>query len=136
MKFDTMSQTIFNNTTFRISTPEGEMFVTVIEDSVGKVTAIDIKVGKAGSALQAWTHSFARTLTLAIEKGATVEELIVELSGQTSDKTRTQDNGIIIRSGPDGVCYALLRYQKEKYRHIYLDEDDENGRRKFGRMAR
>lgn len=136
MKFDNLQQTIFNNSTFRVTTPEGEMFVTVIEDSASKVTAIDIKIGKAGSALVAWTHSFARILTLAIEKGASVEDLIVELSGQTSDKLRTLTNGVIIRSGPEAVSYALMRYQKEKYRNIYLDEEDENGRRRFGRMVR
>jgi hypothetical protein len=115
VQIETMAQSIFESVTYQVDTPEGVMFVTIIEGNSGKPLAIDIHVGKSGSTLRAWSQSFARMLTLALDNGATLNDLISELSLQRSDKSRTSSDGIEITSGPEGVCSAMMKYRADKF---------------------
>jgi len=138
LRIDGSAQEVFNNLTFRVETPDGEMFVSVMEDKQEKICAIDIKIGKAGSSLGAWAHSFARLITMAIEHGVTVEELITELSSQTSDRLRLNNNGVNVRSGVEGVYVALTEYKRDKYQQLVkdLDFDSLKGPQLYGRRAK
>jgi hypothetical protein len=131
--------TWYSNITIKVDTPDGSMFVTIIEDSKQHPIAVEIVVGKAGSPLRAWTQSAARLMTLALTRGAAIEQLIEDLSLQTSDRSRRHTNGVEIKSGPEGVAYALMQYRSGKYIALDTDEDDDDdGERKgrFVRMAR
>src|SRR5574337_1243683 len=103
LRIDSSNQSIFKSVTYQIYTPDGTMYVNLLEDKSGKLVGIDIQIGKAGGALRAWTHCFGRMLTMLIEHDASIEEIITELSSQTSDKTRVNSNGISVRSGPEGI---------------------------------
>lgn len=139
MLIDTSVQTVFNNLTFQVHSPDGLMFVSIMEDTEGKPCAIEIKVGKAGAPLRAWCHCLGRMVTMAFEKGATLSEIIEELSLQTSDGIRITSNGMKCRSGPEGVYIALMEYRRDKFdqtrKLLGLGADgDERGR--GPRMAR
>lgn len=118
LRIDSSNQNIFKSVTYQIYTPDGTMYVNLLDDKSDKLVGIDIQVGKAGGALRAWAHCFGRMLTMLIEHGTTIEEIITELSSQTSDKTRMNGNGISVRSGPEGVYYALMMYKGMKYEEI------------------
>lgn len=140
-KIDVAEQTHFNGLTIQVETPEGRMFVMIIEDNDGKPIAIDLKVGKAGAPLQAWAIAFARIMTISLDHGVTLEELITELSQQKSDRSKVGAHGVTISSGPDGVCYALMQYRKDKFEQtrkiLGIDDDDDADRMGRGpRMSR
>lgn len=118
LKIDSSEQSLFSSTTYRVPTPDGTLFLNIIEDSSGKMIGIDVNIGKAGSALRVWTHALSRITTMAIEKGATLEDLLTELSSQHSDRSIRIAKGIDIRSGIDGVYNALMQYRADKFAEL------------------
>lgn len=115
LRIDNSHQHIFGGFTYQIHTPDGLMFVNLMEDNNGRLCAIDIKIGKAGTSLRAWAHCFGRLITMSLEHGASINEIVEELSSQTSDRQQTYTNGIRVRSGPEGVYNALMMYKDDKY---------------------
>lgn len=115
LRIDSSQQHIFGGFTYQIHTPDGLMFVNLMENQEGKLCAIDIKIGKAGTSLRAWAHTFGRLATMAIEHGASINEIVEELSSQTSDRQQTFTNGVRVRSGPEGIYNALMMYKDDKY---------------------
>jgi len=98
----------------RIDTPDGTMFVTVIENEQGDPFNLHVFIGKTGTQIRAWTDAVQALASLALEKGAHITDIITALSLVTSHKT-TMHRGIIpIRSGPEGVAFALKTYLSGK----------------------
>lgn len=95
----------------RVHVPEGTMFVIIAEDKYEKINWISISIGKSGSIFSAWADATSRLATLALKRGASIAELIEEVSGITSDKISLPRR---LQSGPEGFAYALMRYAKEK----------------------
>lgn len=129
----------YSSSTYRVKSPEGTMFVTVTESDSGDPIAVDIAIGKAGSLIQAWARGMSRVLTTALESGTPIERIVEDLSAHTSDQARHTEDGVVIRSGVEGVCYALLEYRRAKY--VPFDDEDEDDddterRGRFIRMAR
>lgn len=132
MQIETSEQTIFNAVTYRVETPDGIMYVIIMESSEGKPIGMHISIGKAGAPLAAWATSLARMISLAFEMRISVNDIIHELSNMTSDRRRTDSLGIAVRSGPDGVCTALIKYRGDNYHKMMeanghkqqRDEDD------------
>lgn len=130
MNVETVPQDKFASVTFQIPTPDGNMFVTITEDDDGKPNAVWIHIGKSGSAVGAWSNTLARTMTLALDHGATINDLLVELSSQTTDKFRITPEGEAVRSGIEGVWVALMKYKRDKFEQVSktLGDIDERGR--------
>jgi len=115
MKIETMEDTKLDAITFQVPSPDGTMFVTVTEDKSGKPIAVFIHIGKAGAPIAAWSNALARMLTLALDHGATINDVLVELSNQTTDKIRMTSNGESIRSSVEAICSALMQYKRAKF---------------------
>lgn len=132
LRIDSAAKSIYNSSTYRIYTPDGTMFINMIEDTNRQVIAIDIQVGKAGGSLRAWAHCFGRLLTMALEHGASIEEIAAELSSQTSDRSKRYANGIQVRSGPEGVYTAIMMHKHSRFdeqsREMNLEEPRNTGR--------
>lgn len=112
-------QNTFETLTFRVRTPDGTMFVIVLDDVKGKPIGIHINIGKAGLPLSAWANATAALITRMLEAGVGINEIITELSELTTDKSVLSGDGQVpIRSGPDGLCFALMEYRKSKYREL------------------
>jgi|SRR5436190_1705827 acyl-CoA hydrolase len=124
MKIETMEETKLDAVTFQVPSPDGTMFVTVTEDRAGKPIAVFIHIGKAGAPIAAWSNALARMLTLALDHGATINDVLVELSNQTTDKIRLTQSGESIRSGVEGVCNALMQYKRAKFEEVRLTLGD------------
>jgi hypothetical protein len=130
MKIETAAQEKFDNITMQVPTPDGTMFVSIMENDKGLPVGIQVHIGKAGAPLAAWSNALSRIMTLALDKGATINDLIEELSGQTSDKARMTTNGESVRSGVEGVWVCLIRYKRDKFELVSqaLGETDVRGR--------
>jgi hypothetical protein len=118
MKIETMEETKLDAITFQVPSPDGTMFVTVTEDRAGKPIAVFIHIGKAGAPIAAWSNALARMISLALDHGATINDIMVELSNQTSDKIRMTTQGESIRSSIEAVCHALMQYKRAKFDEV------------------
>jgi len=109
--------------TFEVRTPDGHMFVIIAEEN-GAPRQIIITIGKTGSRLAAWANCTGRLITLALRSGLALNAIISEISGITSDGEHRYISGVVLRSGPDGVAYALHKYQQYKATEFPMIELD------------
>ena len=111
-----------NSITYRVMTPNGVMFITVVESEDYLKRPIPIKIliaiGKSGSAIMAWANMTADLISLLFRKKTDLEDIIAEISMNLSDQSVLQKPGINIRSEPEGIKYALLRYQEDRNRRL------------------
>lgn len=106
-----MSTQVWKSEMVRARTPDGTLYLTIMKNEDDSIAGFQINIGKAGTPLTAWAMALAEIMTLAVNRGATLEDLLVSLSSITSDgKARTMDT--TARSGPEGVWQALLRYRQ------------------------
>ena len=98
--------------TIEVTTPDGTMFVLIIETK-GTPCEVLIEIGKTGQAVRAWADAMGRVISLGLQSGLGIEAIIEEISNVTTDRL-TKSRGQNIRSGPEGVAYALIRYIQAK----------------------
>ncbi len=108
--------------TWKVTTPNGVMFVTVVEtqDYLKKPLPTDIliTIGKSGSAIMAWANMTASLISLMFKRKIDLVDIITEISMNISDHFVLQRPGVSIRSEPEGIKYALLRYQEDRNRRL------------------
>ena len=108
--------------TWKVMTPNGVMFVTIVEsiDYLKKPVPINILIiiGKSGSAIMAWANMTASLISLLFKNKIDLEDVIAEISMNLSDHSVLQKPGVSIRSEPEGIKYALLRYQEDRNRRL------------------
>ena len=105
---------IWNAIVIKVITPDGTAILIINEDDKNNPQSFDLMIGKAGSSIRAWAYALGKALTLAVEHGATIEEIISDLSNTHSDRV-TYSNGMIVRSGIDGLVKALMKYQSDRF---------------------
>ena len=108
--------------TWKVMTPNGVMFITIVE-SLNYLkkpipTNVLITIGKSGSAIMAWANMTASLISLMFRKKIDLVDIIAEISMNLSDHSVLQKPGIQIRSEPEGIKYALLRYQEERSKRL------------------
>lgn len=135
-QIERMAQDKFASVTMQVPTPDGTMFVTIMENDSGSPIGIQVHIGKSGAPLSAWSNALSRMATLALDKGASINDLIEELSGQTSDKARITPNGEAVRSGVEGLWVCLIRYKRDKFELVSQSLGDIDGRGRAGRLGR
>ena len=108
--------------TWKVMTPNGVMFVTIVEsiDYLKKPVPVNILIiiGKSGSAIMAWANMTASLISLLFKNKVDLEDVIAEISMNLSDHSVLQKPGVSIRSEPEGIKYALLRYQEDRNRRL------------------
>src|SRR5258706_7692071 len=92
---------VLKSYTVKVSTPDGNMFFTILENN-NKPVSVDIVIGKAGSSIQAWSQALAHVITLALRNNVDILTIAEEISNITSDKT-TFTSGRTVRSVPDAI---------------------------------
>jgi len=99
-------------------TPNGVMFITIVESIDYRKKPIPINmlivIGKSGSAIMAWANMTASLISFLFRKKTDIEDIIAEISMNLSDHSVLQKPGIRIRSAPEGITYALIRYQEDR----------------------
>ena len=110
------------STTIEVATPDGKLFAIIIEKS-GNPHEVLIEIGKTGQSVRAWTDAMGRIISLGLQSGLKIERIIEELSNVTTDKL-TKSRGQNIRSGPEGVAYALIRYIQDQSASLMEETKD------------
>lgn len=109
----------------RQPTPDGELYLTIIEDNDHRPVKLFIEIGKSGSSIRAWTDAFQRIASLVLDNGGSIDDIISELSGITSGFiARDSGAGAIVNSGPSGIVRALEKYKADKYVRFIKPELD------------
>lgn len=115
MPRDLQAQESRESFTVQVMTPDGKMFVTIVENPNNgrpKPEQILIVLGKTGSAIAAWANMAGLLTTLLLDKGVPLSDIAVQISNILTDRRTSQSNGLDIRSGPEGLKYAFLRYNE------------------------
>lgn len=109
--------------TVKVMTPDGVMFVTIVEEldvisNTPEPVQILITIGKTGSAIAAWANMGALLTSAMLRKNISISDIIMEISHILSDGISNQKTGIDIRSGPEGLQYALTRYNEDRQNRL------------------
>lgn len=117
---------LYPNVTIAIQTPASSLFIEITEDDFGKPVRIYINAGKSGSEMAAQASAMSQMATLILEKENGFNELVEHLSGITSSSIRVDKDGIQVRSVPEGLYLALMKYKQLKYTELtsYIGEPD------------
>jgi hypothetical protein len=98
-----------NCAVLKVKTTDGTMFVTFIEDDLGKTTHILIQIGKTGTQIRAWTESMEVLINTLLDAGEPLISIATKLSNINTDKCVYQGDRMI-RSGPGGLVYAINKH--------------------------
>lgn len=116
---------LYPNTIERIRTPDGTLFICIIEDIDNtKPIMIQINGPKTGSSIASWYDALARAINIALASGIDWMNFITEFSNITTSKAIRLVDGVSARSGPEAVAIALMRYRDRKNGEIQEEIDD------------
>ena len=133
---EVIKEDVFNSINIRVESPDGTMFITVLENEGNLPFKILVHIGKAGTSLSAWADALAEFVSEALPRIG-VNSVIAMLLNIRSDRvafikdtwTRGDDGVIVVRSGPEAIAYALIKYRTEKHRDFMkglgIREDDD-----------
>lgn len=91
-------------------TPDGTVHVFITETDP---ISIRITIGKAGSSVAAWADAVCG-LTNELLRHMDVSEVMKIFDGITTGSSTYTSNGVLCRSTPEAVSFALLEYLQQK----------------------
>ena len=123
-----MINAVYESEMVRVKTPDGMLYLLIMENKDKTIAGFRITIGKAGAPIAAWTYALSEMMNLALKQGASLDDIINTLRDITSDRvayTMTTP----CRSGPEGVWQALMRYRQggPTVDHTDLDEKSVRG---------
>jgi len=104
---------LLRGATRRISTPLGDLYVTITEDDKGQPFEVFMSLGKAGGALMADVEAIGRLISLALRSGIPLKAIHRQLRGISSDRAIGLGPNKVM-SVPDAVGIALEKYAVDK----------------------
>ena len=104
---------LLRGATRRISTPLGDLYVTITEDDKGQPFEVFMSLGKAGGALMADVEAIGRLISLALRSGIPLKAIHRQLRGISSDRAIGLGPNKVM-SVPDAVGIALEKYAADK----------------------
>jgi len=106
---------VMDSKTYTVETGNGKMYV-IVSDYKGKPLELFINLGKSGQILNTLTEALGRTVSIALQRGVPVEEIIKTLININSDKIawhkfeETDKRPVQVLSIPDGIAKLLSKY--------------------------
>jgi ribonucleoside-diphosphate reductase alpha chain len=104
---------LLRGSTRRVSTPLGDLYVTITEDDKGQPFEVFMSLGKAGGALMADVEAIGRLISLALRSGIPLKAIHRQLRGISSDRAIGLGPNKVM-SVPDAVGIALEKYAADK----------------------
>lgn len=117
-KMKKMTDVAFRSISIRVPTPDGTMYVNILEDDSYRACKVLISIGKAGASVSAWADAVGRLISKLLELGAGINFIIDELSALNTDRVAIDSTGEEVRSGPDGLALALMKYRTGKFQEL------------------
>lgn len=108
----------YNCSTIRTQTPDGTMFVTIIEDNNSIPVEILVSIGKTGTRIRAWTEAVQGLCTTILSLGGKLTDIANSIDNiSTDDRYET-------KSGPEGLVKCIAIYLKSRADLIKEHESD------------
>ena len=98
---------LLNGFTAKLNTGQGSLYVTINTDNQEKPVEVFANIGKSGGDTSALSEAIGRLISIALQKGVSVEEVCETLIGITGSRPVWND-GILVKSVPDGIGQILL----------------------------
>lgn len=105
-----MKDNFYDSYVIKVHTPDGTMFVCIVEGHDGEPFKISAHAGKAGTSFSVWAEcvcSLIETMWLA---GVATSTIVKSLTTSYTTRYATNDNGVKVYSGPQGIQNALMQY--------------------------
>jgi hypothetical protein len=99
----------YDCSTIRQDTPDGTMFVTIIEDEKAKPIEVLVSIGKTGTSIRAWTEAVQGLCNMVLSKGGGLTDIVNSIDSITTDKAYRN-----IRSGPEGLVRCISVYLRSR----------------------
>ena len=99
--------------TLKLSSPLGDLYVTINEDERGRPFEVFCTLGKAGGAATADAEAVGRLMSLALRSGIPISAVRDQLRGISSDRAVGVGPNKVL-SLPDAIGQAIERYLSEK----------------------
>jgi ribonucleoside-diphosphate reductase alpha chain len=102
-----------------VETGNGKLYITVSAYN-GKPVEVFMNMGKSGQTFNVFSEALGRTISIALQQGVSVDDLIATLSGINSDRVawyrfeETDKKPTQILSIPDALAKLLQRYYTGK----------------------
>jgi ribonucleotide reductase alpha subunit len=104
---------VLRGTTRKMSSPLGDVFVTINEDDKHQPFEVFATLGKAGSIAMADVEAIGRLISLALRFGIPVNDVYMQLRGISSDRA-IGFGANKVHSVPDAIAQALGLREQEK----------------------
>jgi ribonucleoside-diphosphate reductase alpha chain len=104
---------LLRGTTRKMTSPLGDVFVTINEDGENKPFEVFATLGKAGSVAMADVEAIGRLISLALRFGVPVNDVYTQLRGISSDRAIGFGQNKVL-SLPDAIAQAIGLREQEK----------------------
>lgn len=104
---------VLSGTTRKMTSPLGDVFVTINEDNDKKPFEVFATLGKAGSIATADTEAIGRLISLALRFGVPIQDVYAQLRGISSDRAIGFGQNKVL-SVPDAIAQAIEAREQEK----------------------
>lgn len=104
---------VLKGSTRKMSSPLGDVFVTINEDDEGRPFEVFVTLGKAGSIAMADAEAIGRLISLALRFGVPIGEIHRQLRGISSDRAIGFGANKVL-SVPDAIAQAIELHEREK----------------------
>ena len=116
---------VMHGVTVLVRTGHGNMYTTINNDQDGYPFELFTQVGKAGGCDSAMLEAISRLISMGLRAGLEPSEITGQLRGITC--CPAWDEGVLIRSIPDGVAYALSQHIGESRAQVDGQDRTDNG---------
>ena len=116
---------VMHGVTVLARTGHGNMYTTINNDQDGYPFELFTQVGKAGGCDSAMLEAISRLISMGLRAGLEPSEITGQLRGITC--CPAWDEGVLIRSIPDGVAYALSQHIGENRAQVDGQDRTDNG---------
>jgi len=105
--------TMLRGRTLKLSSPLGDLYVTINEDEGGRPFEVFCTLGKAGGAATADAEAVGRLMSLALRSGIPISAVRDQLRGISSDRAVGVGPNKVL-SLPDAIGQAIERYMSDQ----------------------
>ena len=105
--------TMLRGRTLKLSSPLGDLYVTINEDEGGRPFEVFCTLGKAGGAATADAEAVGRLMSLALRSGIPISAVRDQLRGISSDRAVGVGPNKVL-SLPDAIGQAIERYMADQ----------------------
>lgn len=93
--------------TTKLNTGQGSLYITINMDENNTPVEVFANIGKSGGDTAALAEAIGRLISIALQKGVSLEELSQTLIGITGSRP-VWNEGMLVKSVPDGIGKILL----------------------------